>query len=157
MKTQYFFEGEPITDTRARMLMADATGGQHVQKCTLYELTERQARGEGAKEPNQRAVDLLQHLTRADVYTADDWTRDGDLHVQRGQMVPDAVVDNLSESVPPCIVPNRSGGGLFQCGEPLTSDPEGESLFHTFKYRGGGLWEYVGVCYRGTADQPTEK
>lgn len=77
-----------------------------------------------------------------------DWERDGTLKLTPGQLVADEVVNELKNCVPPAYL----GHGLFQTGEPASTDAETYcSLFDTFLRANEG-WTYMGQCLYGKTE-----
>ena len=82
------------------------------------------------------------------MYTMHDWERDGSLKLTAGQLVSDEVVNELINCVPPAW----HGGGLFQTGEPASTDAETyKDLFDTFRREEKG-WTYLGTCLLGKTE-----
>lgn len=82
------------------------------------------------------------------MYTMQDWERDGSLKLTVGQRVSDEVVRELINCVPPAHL----GGGLFQTGEPASTDAETyASLFDTYRREDKG-WTYLGACLLGKTE-----
>lgn len=77
-----------------------------------------------------------------DIYTMADWTKDGTLGVQVGQVVEPDVFWQLCEAVPP----HRWGRGVFQPGEAYDYDMEQCcQVYQTFEQMGGDYYKYVGL------------
>lgn len=74
------------------------------------------------------------------MYTKKDWERDGILKLRIGQLVSNEVVTELLNNVPPTTYRH----GIFQSGEPYSSNSNGEPLYSTFKMEEIG-WIYVGL------------
>lgn len=75
------------------------------------------------------------------VYTMEDWRRDGTLKVAEGQLIAPDVYFQLLESVPPA-----STGRIFQPGEAYSYDwKRGVQLYQTFKNEGNNYYRYVGL------------
>lgn len=75
------------------------------------------------------------------IYTFEQWEKDGDLKVEVGQFIDDRVFYDLLGSVPPATYSR----GVFQPGEPYTHDfKTGRALYNTFK-KNAELWQYVGL------------
>lgn len=80
-----------------------------------------------------------------DVYTMDDWRRDGTLKVKEGQLISPDVFYELLESTPP-----TSTGRIFQPGEAYSHRfvgyPENfELLYQTFKNEGNNYYRFIGL------------
>lgn len=80
-----------------------------------------------------------------DMYTQQDWERDGDLKIVPGQVVSDDVVRELRDCVPPTTLSR----GLFQPGEAYTCNSNYEQLYMTFVRQNEG-WKYIGNCKEGS-------
>lgn len=89
---------------------------------------------------NESIRKVLSESMEGDVYTMEDWERDGSLKIQPGQAVSDDVVRELLYCVPPATY----GKGIFQPGEPWSHDRNGRQLFQTFERDESG-WRYVGI------------
>ena len=84
---------------------------------------------------------VLSESEGENVYTMEDWQRDGSLKMHPGQTVDDAVVEELVNCVPPATY----GNGIFQVGEPYDHDRNtGRALFLTFEHLESG-WKYIGL------------
>lgn len=70
-------------------------------------------------------------------YTMEDWKRDGSIKLFVGDVVEDAVIDQLAGAVPP----HYWAHGSFQCGEPWMHDKDGNPLYQTFSGN-----KYIGLC-----------
>lgn len=80
-------------------------------------------------------------FTDENVYTMDDWRRDGSLKVQIGQLIAPEVYWQLRDSVPP-----MSDGGCFQPGEAYDHDwRTGKALYQTFTREGDNYYRYKGL------------
>ena len=78
------------------------------------------------------------------IYTYEDWSRDGSLKVKPGQYIDDEVFYQLRDSVPPTTF----GKGIFQPGEAFSMSQEFQELYMTF-IRKGDMWQYLGLCPEG--------
>ncbi len=77
-----------------------------------------------------------------DVYTDQDWERDGTLKVEVGQLISPDVYYQLLNALPPKCY----GSGVFQPGEPDSHDWDtGQALFQTFEHVGHDYHKYVGL------------
>lgn len=84
---------------------------------------------------------VLSESEGENVYTMEDWQRDGSLKIHPGQTVSDDVVRELLYCVPPATY----GNGIFQVGEPYDHDwNTGRALFQTFERLESG-WKYIGL------------
>lgn len=83
-------------------------------------------------------------------YTMEQWAKDGSLNIAVGQQVANDVVWELIDCVPPAYW----SGGVFQVGEPKSTDAETyKHLFDTFTHDGDGEdWIYRGECLYGTTE-----
>ena len=79
------------------------------------------------------------------IYTKDDWIRDGYLKVKVGQYVADDVIEQLHDSVPPATYKSS----CFQPGEAYTLSIDYEDLYMTFVID-NGMWKYIGLCPKGS-------
>ncbi len=77
------------------------------------------------------------------IYTQQDWERDGSLKVQVGQCIDDTVFENLLNAVPPTTYKSY----CFQPGEAW-SHYKGYPLYLTFVKANEG-WMYKGLCFKG--------
>ena len=90
---------------------------------------------------NESIRKVLSESMEGDVYSMEDWERDGTLKIQPGQAVSDDIVRELLNCVPPATY----GKGIFQPGEPWSHDRNtGRQLFQTFERDESG-WRYVGI------------
>ena len=62
------------------------------------------------------------------IYTKDNWNRDGYLKIKVGQYVADDVIEELRDSVPPATYKSS----CFQPGEAYTLSIDYEDLYMTF-------------------------
>lgn len=78
-----------------------------------------------------------------DVYTMEDWRKDGSLKVEEGQAIEPEVFWDLCEALPP----HRWGKGVFQPGEPWDHDMQtGKALYQTFeKLNSDDYYKYIGL------------
>ena len=83
----------------------------------------------------------------ANIYTQEDWSRDGLLRVQPGQYIDDEVFYQLRDVVPPTTLRY----GIFQPGEADSMSQDFQDLFMTF-VREGDMWKYIGLCPKGTTN-----
>lgn len=82
------------------------------------------------------------------IYTTEQWEKDGTLKVKEGQIISPAVFYELLNSVPPTTY----AGGFFQMGEAYIHNSMGEALYSTFKHvsddeKGKPLYKYIGLHY----------
>lgn len=84
---------------------------------------------------------------KTNIYTMEDWAKDGTLSPAVGQYVENDVVWDLIESLPPAYWSH----GLFQPGEAYTHEREtGKALYQTFEQvNTDGVWQYMGLCRKG--------
>lgn len=82
------------------------------------------------------------------IYTKDNWNRDGYLKVKVGQYVADDVIEELRDSVPPATYKSS----CFQPGEAYTHSVDYIALYMTFVID-NGMWKYIGLCPKGS-NQP---
>lgn len=82
-------------------------------------------------------------IKNADLYTMEDWHRDGYLKVKVGQVITPEVFWELADCVPPQTLHN----GIFQVGEPDSHDwNTGEALYQTFeKVSEDYHYRYIGL------------
>lgn len=84
-----------------------------------------------------------------ETYTMEKWNEDGTLKIAVGQRVAEDVVFELEGCVPPTYL----GRGIFQVGEPKSTDPETyEHLYDTFTHDGEDWWTYRGECRYGETE-----
>ena len=85
-----------------------------------------------------------------ETYTMKQWEIDGSLKIAVGQQVAVDVVSELKGCVPPAYL----GNGIFQVGEPKSTDAETcRDLFDTFTKDGDGSnWVYRGECLYGKTE-----
>lgn len=84
-----------------------------------------------------------------ETYTMEKWEEDGTLNIAVGQRVAEDVVFELEGCVPPTYL----GRGIFQVGEPKSTDPETyEHLYDTFTHDGEDWWTYRGECRYGETE-----
>ncbi len=77
-----------------------------------------------------------------DVYTMQDWERDGTLKVKEGQVIEPDVFWELCNSLPP----HRWDKGVFQPGEAYSYDMEKCcQTYQTFESMGEDYYKYVGL------------
>lgn len=79
------------------------------------------------------------------IYTKDNWNKDGYLKVKVGQYVADDVIEELRDSVPPATYKSS----CFQPGEAYTLSIDYENLYMTFIID-NGMWKYIGLCPKGS-------
>lgn len=79
------------------------------------------------------------------IYTKDNWNKDGYLKVKVGQYVVDDVIEELRDSVPPATYKSS----CFQPGEAYTLSIDYENLYMTFIID-NGMWKYIGLCPKGS-------
>ena len=79
------------------------------------------------------------------IYTIEDWRRDGSLKVKPGQLIDDEVFYRLRDDVPPTTLKRT----CFQPGEAYTMSEDYVELFKTFIQKEEG-WLYVGLCPEGS-------
>ena len=79
------------------------------------------------------------------IYTSEDWTKDGSLKVKVGQYVADDVIEELLNSVPPTTYKAT----CFQPGEAYSHSEEYIPLYMTFITE-NGMWKYIGLCPKGS-------
>ncbi len=82
-----------------------------------------------------------------EVYTMQDWNRDGSLKLTVGQYIDDEVYEELLNSVPPTTHKST----LFQPGEAYDMSEDYIELYMTFI--NDGQWKYVGLCPQGSTKQ----
>ena len=95
------------------------------------------------------SINLIFYLimeTKEKIYTYQDWTNDGTLKVQVGQIIAPEVFWQLLNCVPPRTYRN----GIFQVGEPYSHDwNTGKALYQTFEFvktvDGEPYYRYVGL------------
>lgn len=81
------------------------------------------------------------------IYTIEDWRRDGTLKVKPGQLIDDEVFYQLRDSVPPTTMKRT----CFQPGEAYSMSTDFTELFQTFIQKEEG-WLYVGLCPEGSTE-----
>ena len=100
---------------------------------------------------------LIRHFVRCEdfintcayCYTMEQWSKDGTLKVQIGQLVDDNVFTQLFE----CMPPSYYARDIFQPGEAYDHDADnGAPLYMTFKNTSSG-WQYMGICRTGETVQ----
>jgi len=79
------------------------------------------------------------------IYTKDNWNKDGYLKVKVGQYVADDVIKELRDSMPPASYK----ASCFQPGEAYTLSMDYIDLYMTFVID-NGMWRYVGLCPKGS-------
>lgn len=80
-------------------------------------------------------------MTQENVYTMQDWRRDGTLRVETGQVIEPEIYWQLL-----CALPPKRNDRLFQCGEPYDHDwNTGKPLYMTFESIGGNYYRYIGL------------
>jgi hypothetical protein len=57
----FYYDGEKISKTEAMSKMTKAGCDNHVQRCTMWELL-----NENAQKGDERAIELLKHMTMTD-------------------------------------------------------------------------------------------
>lgn len=82
--------------------------------------------------------------TYFDMYTMQDWARDGSLKVKQGNIISSDVYERLLN----CIYPATYTSQLFQMGETYDYDEQGNVLYVTFKNTEKG-WMFCGHCRIG--------
>ena len=109
--------------------------------CVFGEIGEKWANlGRSILSGNENVVEE-KPFTDENVYTMDDWRRDGSLKVQIGQLIAPEVYWQLRDSVPP-----MSDGGCFQPGEAYDHDwRTGKALYQTFTREGDSYYRYKGL------------
>lgn len=109
--------------------------------CVFGEIGEKWANlGRSILSGNEDVVEE-KPFTDENVYTMDDWRRDGSLKVQIGQLIAPEVYWQLRDSVPP-----MSDGGCFQPGEAYDHDwRTGKALYQTFTREGNNYYRYKGL------------
>ena len=85
------------------------------------------------------------------IYTMNNWQKDGTLRMNVGQYVSDDIIIQLRDSVPPATYK----ASCFQPGEAYALSIDYEDLYLTF-VRDNGMWKYIGLCPKGT-NQPQPK
>lgn len=92
---------------------------------------------------DERIQDIVSESIRSvlsEIYTMEDWQRDGKLKIHLGQIVADDVVEQLNNGCPP--MPDKNG--ILYAGWPCDYDYNTRSyLFTTFKRVKSG-WKYIG-------------
>lgn len=90
-----------------------------------------------------------------ETYTMKQWEIDGTLKIAVGQQVENDLVWELIDCVPPAYFKR----GVFQVGEPKSTDAETlKSLFDTFTHDGEGEnWIYRGECLYGQTENRERK
>ena len=89
--------------------------------------------------------------TIVEIKTMDDWHQDGrDLgkYLQIGDAVAEDVADYFLGVLPPATQLSN----LIQIGEP-NDHIRGRATFATI-YKTGGIWRWMGFCYRGEVTEP---
>ena len=82
------------------------------------------------------------------VYTHEDWSRDGTFSATPGQEITAEIYDEMLCVLPPAYW----NGGIFQVGEPHSTDKETfKHLFATFK-REGDKYYFLGHCLLGQTE-----
>lgn len=84
-------------------------------------------------------------MSTNNIYTKEQWSKDGSLSVNVGQLISEEVFCQLLESVPP----KTFGRGIFQVGEPRNHDFAMRPLFDTFENTADG-WKFCGKCLEGS-------
>lgn len=80
--------------------------------------------------------------TSHEVYTGQDWERDGTLKVKEGQLIAPEVFWQLLNALPP----RTYGRSIFQPGEAYSHDwNTGRALYQTFESMGNDYYKYVGI------------
>ena len=88
-----------------------------------------------------------------EMYTNEDWGRDGTLNAVAGQEIEDAVYFAMFNVLPPYSLPHcdRTEEYIagFLCSEPDCSDPLGRGeLYNAFGRKGNGKYYYIGLLPR---------
>lgn len=94
---------------------------------------------------------IIKESIDTNIYTMDNWHRDGSLKLNPGQLVDDEVVMQLRDNVPPTTYSR----GIFQPGEAWTMSVNNRELFMTFVRKNEG-WLYVGLCPEGSTTPEKE-
>lgn len=94
-----------------------------------------------ATEEYHERVGETSKYEKQDLYTMDDWKRDGTLKLKKGQCVSNEIIDELKNSMPPKAYSLR----CFQPGEVRGQSADGDELYRTFTI-GSGCWVYLGLC-----------
>lgn len=97
---------------------------------------------EDDRNMNESAID---DSIKNDIYTNDDWAKDGTLRVRVGQYISNDIYEELLNA----ITPATDKSTLFQPGEAYSMSEDYIDLYMTFIPE-NGLWKYIGLCPKGT-------
>lgn len=86
--------------------------------------------------------EILREMDESNVYTMDNWEKDGTLNLKIGQVISPEVYTRLLNAMPP----EANTRLYFQPGEAYSHDfNTGKALFMTFKSVGDNYYKYIGL------------